>query len=126
VIINSIAAEIRPAFHPASAPKRADQSAAAPAKDAAALAGPAARAAEPSTAEASPSIFGRRQPLVAPVINGQGIGLKFSVDEETGTRIIQVINVDTGDVVRQIPPQEVIEFMHRLDESKGSLISIKL
>lgn len=121
--INSISSEISPALHSTGTVKRADK--AAPAKDVPALARPATSDAGTSSAVQNPLISSERDPVVLPVINGQGIGLKFSVDKETGTRIIQVINVDTGEIVRQIPSEEVIEFLHQLENRKGSLISIK-
>ncbi len=57
-----------------------------------------------------------------PVVNGLGLGLEFSVDKETGTTIIKVLDVETGEVVRQIPPEEVLAFMRQF-EKNGLLFS---
>ena len=121
--INSISTEISTAVHSASAAKRTEK--AAPAKDAAVLTRQAANDSELSSAGQNLPAANQRDPIVVPVINGQGIGLKFSVDKDTGTRIIQVVNVDTGKVGRQIPSEEVIAFLHQLEERKGTLLSIK-
>jgi len=50
----------------------------------------------------------------------------FNVTLETGDLMIQVVNRETGDVVRQIPPEEVIEFARRFREVLGLLIDEKI
>lgn len=39
----------------------------------------------------------------------------FSVDKDLGRVVVQVINPDTHEVVRQIPPQEFLDLAHQLD-----------
>jgi hypothetical protein len=74
----------------------------------------------------SPSQNNPSQPLVTPVINGLGLGLKFSTDKATGTPIITVIDLKSGEVVRQIPSEEVVNFLRQFENGKGALISLKL
>jgi uncharacterized FlaG/YvyC family protein len=62
------------------------------------------------------------QAPVRPVVNGLGLGLDFSVDKETGATSIKVLVVETGEVVRQIPPEEVLAFMRQF-EKNGLLLS---
>jgi flagellar protein FlaG len=62
------------------------------------------------------------QKPVQPVVNGLGIGLEFSVDKETGVTVIKVLDIETGEVVRQIPPEEVLAFMRQF-EKNGPLFS---
>jgi flagellar protein FlaG len=62
------------------------------------------------------------QAPVQPVVNGLGMSLEFSVDKETGATIIKVLDVETGQVVRQIPPEEVLAFMRQF-EKNGPLLS---
>lgn len=40
--------------------------------------------------------------------------LQFSVDEETGYTVITVIDSETEEIVRQIPPKEVLEMASNL------------
>jgi len=54
-----------------------------------------------------------------PVINGLGLSLKFSQDKETGRRIILVYDLETGEVVRQIPPKEVVAFLRQFKATQG-------
>jgi uncharacterized FlaG/YvyC family protein len=60
------------------------------------------------------------------VINGLGVGLKFSVDKETNTHVIQVVDLKTGEVIRQIPPKEVVSFLRAAGLDKGVLFSRRL
>jgi flagellar protein FlaG len=48
--------------------------------------------------------------------------LEFSVDSESGRDIIRVIDSETDEVIREIPPEEAIKMSQRLNESGGSLI----
>ena len=59
------------------------------------------------------------------VINGLGVGLKFSVDKETNTHVIQVVDLKTGEVIRQIPPKEVVSFLRTAGLGKGVILSKK-
>ena len=61
-----------------------------------------------------------------PIVNGYGLGLEFSMDDVTGHRVVKIYDLDSGEVVRQIPPEEVLAFMRQLQEVKGLLISRRL
>lgn len=61
-----------------------------------------------------------------PVVNGLGLGLQFHVDKESGRSVIQVLDVESGEIVRQIPPEEVLTFLHQFDEGKGLILSRRL
>ena len=49
------------------------------------------------------------------------VGLDFSMHEESGRTIIKVIEKDTGDLIRQIPPEEVLELVVRMGDMLGML-----
>ena len=66
------------------------------------------------------------QQVPQPVVNGSGLGLEFSIDEDTHTQVIKVIDRKSGDVVRQIPPEEVINFLRQFQKSKGLFLSLRL
>ena len=55
---------------------------------------------------------------------GQGAtSLKFSVDEDSGGRIIvSVVDADTGEILRQIPPEEIMRVARGLQEVSSGLI----
>jgi len=41
--------------------------------------------------------------------------LEFSVNEDTGRVVVTVRNAETGEIVRQIPPEEVLNLAARID-----------
>ncbi len=50
-------------------------------------------------------------------------GIAFSVDQESGKDVITVTNRDTGELVRQIPSEEVLLLAARLSEATGLLVN---
>ena len=64
--------------------------------------------------------------VVPPVVNGLGLGLQFYLDKETGRSVIRVLDVESGKVVRQIPTEEVLNFLRELEKRQGPVISLKL
>lgn len=47
--------------------------------------------------------------------------LEFSVDEGTGRTVVKVVDAESGEVVRQIPPEEVLAVAENLEEVRGML-----
>ena len=47
--------------------------------------------------------------------------LSFSIHDKTGEVKVQVINDETGDVIREIPPNELLNIAARLQETVGIL-----
>ncbi|WP_159653637.1 flagellar protein FlaG [Vibrio atypicus] len=43
-------------------------------------------------------------------------GLSFRVDEESGREVVTIYEADTGDIIRQIPDEEVLDILRRLRE----------
>ncbi len=48
--------------------------------------------------------------------------LNFSMNEALGKIVIEVKDAETDEVIRSIPPKEIIEFAERLSESGGLLV----
>lgn len=59
-------------------------------------------------------------------VNGQGLSLRFKTDDVAGIRVIEVVDRESGDVVRQIPPEEVVDFIRSLEKNKGNFVSRRL
>lgn len=51
--------------------------------------------------------------------------LRFSVDEDSGRTVIRVVDPETDEVVRQIPPEEVLNVARRMGDSAGALLRAK-
>lgn len=48
--------------------------------------------------------------------------LQISQDDETGRFVYKTVDVETGEVIRQFPPEEVLNFITRFREAAGLLI----
>jgi len=48
--------------------------------------------------------------------------IRFSVDVQTKDLVVKVVDKETGDVVMQIPPEEVLKLRERLSEMSGLLM----
>lgn len=49
------------------------------------------------------------------------ISLHFQVENKTGDTVVQVVNKDTGEVIRQIPPEALLKARQKLEELRGVL-----
>ena len=52
--------------------------------------------------------------------------LRFSVDDTTGATVVRVIDAETDEVLRQIPPEQVLSIVKHLEKSsRGSLMYMR-
>lgn len=52
-------------------------------------------------------------------------GLEFRVDEDSGRNVVKVIDRHSGDTIRQIPTEELLDVITRLAEASGGIIDVK-
>lgn len=52
--------------------------------------------------------------------------LQFSVDEQSGTTVVKVIDAETDELVRQIPVQEVLDASNAIEKYRGLLLETKV
>ena len=52
--------------------------------------------------------------------------LNIQVHEETGKIMVKVVSRDTGKVIREIPPKELLDMAAKMDEMTGTLFSEKV
>lgn len=52
--------------------------------------------------------------------------LEFSIDEPSGKVVVKVIASDSGEVVRQIPNEEVLKLANSLNDASSLLFSAKV
>jgi flagellar protein FlaG len=55
-------------------------------------------------------------------IEGVGKRFEYSVHKKTGDIIVKVINKDTNEVIREIPPEKIIDLVAKLQEIVGVII----
>ena len=49
--------------------------------------------------------------------------LQFSVDESSGRTIITVIDKETNEVIRQIPPEEILAIAQHIEDASGLFLN---
>ena len=60
---------------------------------------------------------------VADVFNAS---LSFTVDKPTGRTVIRVVNKETDELIRQIPPEEALRLIHKMRDVMGMLLDIEI
>ena len=53
------------------------------------------------------------------------VELKFNKDDETGQTYVKIVDKETGDIIREIPPEEVRKLAEKLEEMVGILLDKK-
>lgn len=54
------------------------------------------------------------------------IGFRYSVDKKTNREVVTVVNTETGEAIRQFPPEEIINMLSRMYDMLGILIDKKM
>lgn len=49
--------------------------------------------------------------------------ISFSIDSETGKPIVRVINKETGQIIRQLPPEDLLKLVDNLQNLTGLIFS---
>lgn len=49
-------------------------------------------------------------------------GLRFTIHEDTQRMMVRVVNIETNEVIEEIPPEEVLDTVARIREMIGLLI----
>lgn len=57
------------------------------------------------------------------VLKTTSIGLRFEIDDATHKVITKVVDKDTGEVIRQLPSEEVLRFARAIDKLQGMFVS---
>ncbi|MDP2194803.1 MAG: flagellar protein FlaG, partial [Rhodocyclaceae bacterium] len=57
--------------------------------------------------------------LVDPIVSN---GVNFSIDDSTGKSIVRITDGEIGEMIRQIPSEEMLEIAKSLDRMQGLLL----
>ena len=52
-------------------------------------------------------------------------GIQFTLDQDFNKMVVQVVDTSTKEVIRQIPPKEMLEIAQALDKLQGLLVHQK-
>lgn len=58
-------------------------------------------------------------------VSSMGRNLSFSVDETTGYNVVRVVNPNTGELVRQLPSEELLKISRDFQRLNNVLVSQK-
>lgn len=56
-------------------------------------------------------------------VRSMGRNLNFSIDESTGYHVVRVMNPDTGELIRQLPSEELLKISREFERLNNALIS---
>jgi Uncharacterized flagellar protein FlaG len=51
---------------------------------------------------------------------------KYSMDERTNMELVKFVNSDTGETIRQYPPEEILNMIHKMYDMYGILLDKKV
>jgi flagellar protein FlaG len=77
-----------------------------------------------STPEPTPTIEKLEQAAarVKDVLRGTTSRLEIEIDSDSHKAVIKILNGESGEIIRQIPAQELLDLAKHLDEPKGLLV----
>lgn len=84
---------------------------------------------QPKEVQSSESVASSREDLEKAIEDVQIMmelrnrSVTFSRDEEAGAEVIKVIDSKSGDVIRQMPSEELLTFMRNLTRMLGTFVS---
>jgi len=87
---------------------------------------PSARAARELPAETPPKAQPERERSALAEINESlrmsSIGVQFEFDKEADTMVVKVVDVESGELIRQMPSEEVVRISRALGKLQGLLV----
>lgn len=74
---------------------------------------------------ADPAVVKKAAEQINEFMRSSSRNLQFSVDKGTGRIIVKVVDQESGEVIRQIPPEETLAIAKNLDMPQGMIIRSK-
>ncbi|MCL6591282.1 MAG: flagellar protein FlaG [Firmicutes bacterium] len=53
------------------------------------------------------------------------VAFRYYIDKKTNREIVEIVNAETGEKIRQIPPEEIINMLSRMYDLLGILVDLK-
>ena len=72
-----------------------------------------------------PQVLSQSVSKLNSMVQGLANGLQFSIDEESKTQVVKLVDLDTKEVIRQIPSEEAISIAQAIDRFQGLLVKDK-
>lgn len=84
-----------------------------------------ARAVEQTRETVNASSLKEATQKINQTMNMMSNNLQFTVDDETGLDVVKVVDIETKEVIRQFPSEEVLAIAKALDQLQGLLVRDK-
>jgi flagellar protein FlaG len=75
------------------------------------------------TAQVTRDTVAKAAAQIQEFVHSMGRNLNFSVDEATGYHVVKVVNPDTGELVRQLPSEELLKISRDFQRLNNVLVS---
>lgn len=69
-----------------------------------------------------PSYFSDTLAKLNRSLENSGTNLKFGIDEKSKRYYFQIINTESKQVIKQYPPEEILEVLAKIDEMIGLIV----
>lgn len=79
---------------------------------------------EGSPPESTSEKIERTVAALSEMLEQTNVGLQYRVDEGTGDVVVSVIDRNTGDVIRQLPPEQILKMRQHLQELMGVMFDV--
>lgn len=86
---------------------------------------PAPASQQASTAKPSPQELQQATDAINRALQGSDQSVRFSIDHDTGTTMVKVVDSSTDEVIRQVPSDEVITIARSIDRLQGLILTRK-
>jgi flagellar protein FlaG len=75
------------------------------------------------TAQVTRETVAKAAEQIQQFVQSMGRNLNFSIDETSGYHVVRVVNPDTGELVRQLPSEELLKISRDFQRLNNALIS---
>jgi len=76
-----------------------------------------------STSQPTREVVAKAAADIQQFVQSMGRNLSFSVDESTGYHVVKVVNPNTGELVRQLPSEELLKISRDFQRLNNVLVS---
>jgi len=79
-----------------------------------------------STKEVDPALIEEVANKLNGIVEAFQREITFSIHKDTRQMVVRVINAKTGELIRQVPPEAILEALARIDKMIGLLVDDKV
>jgi flagellar protein FlaG len=77
-----------------------------------------------TTGQATAETLERTVEALNEVFDQSNVGLQYRVDDATGDLVVSIVDRESGEVLRQLPPEAILKMREKLKELMGVLFDV--